>query len=266
MATAVMSIIVGVTGTLALAVRQGWQYSAGRGDVAQQARVVLDRITRRATTAYASAAHPGLGVLSTTVGSYSFPDTLVIWSPTGTPVNAAGPPKVHECVIYCPDPADPSQLVELTAPTDTRDLPLDSQLDTTAVRTLVEGLKTATSSRKVVLTKLLRTANTNLANVNGGGTPPDTNNPTGTLRGAVRFVRALRPSASEWSQYLAGTRTWQNMSWPQDWRGTTTGLRQSWLKIELQFTPPVSQTSADAAPPETLGVLGSAALYYEVTR
>lgn len=261
MATAVMSIIVGVTGTLALAVREGWQYGAGRADVAQQARVVLDRITRRVTTAHASASHPGVGVVSTTVGSYTFPDTLVIWSPTGTPVNAQGPPKVNECVIYCPDPANPAQFLEITAPTDSRDLPLDSQLDTATIRNLVEGLKTATSSRKVILTKLLRTASTTIST--GGTTPQGSGS---TLRGAVRFVRELRPSASEWSQYLAGTRTWQNVSWPQDWRGTTTGLRQTWLKIELQFTPPVSQTSPDAAPPETVGVLGSAALYYEVSR
>ena len=41
------------------------------------------------------------------------------------PVNAAGPPLVSELVIYCPNPQQPEQLLEIRAPNDARTIPLD---------------------------------------------------------------------------------------------------------------------------------------------
>lgn len=253
MASAVMSIIVAVTGTLALAVRQGWEASQGHAEVCQQSRVVLDRIRRQVQGAYASATHPGFGVVSTTVGSYSFPDTLVIWAPTGgVPSSATGPPLVRECIFVCPDPANPSQLVEITASNDSRSLPLDSQLNTSTYRTLVDGVKTASTSRKVVLTTLLRTA-VPVGSTNGS-------------RGAVRFVQVLAPTASEWSSYQAGTLSWANLNFPQGVKGQTVGLRQSRLKIELQMVSPLLTSATAGAAENIIAVPGSAALYYTVAR
>lgn len=264
MATAVMSIVIGVAGTLAATVRQGWEYSQNQSDIAQQARVILERINRRVTSAYATVDHPGFGVVTAQAGSYTFPDTLVVWSPTGPPANASGPPLVRECVFFCPDPANPSDFVELSAPGDSRSLPLDSSLNDAAQVNLVESIKVANSTRKVVLSSLLRRASTDLqAAIGVGGTSGGRTSLT-NLRGAARFVRTLTPSATAWSQYQAGTRTWSDLGWPQDWQGTNYGTRQAWLRIELQFVEPSSDAITIGSDSQAVGVLGSVALYYQV--
>ncbi len=262
LATTIMTIMVGVMGTLALAVKQGWQHSQGQSDTAQQARVVLERISRRVQGAYCSPLHPGCGVATTTVGINGFPDTLVVWSPAAAPSNPNGPPKVSECVLFCPDPTNPGQLVEITAPSDNRDLPLDSQLSQSATLTLLAEVKAASTSSKVVLTRLLRTADAGSGTVVVlGGTGSST-----ALRGAVRFNLVLRPSASEWSQYQAGTLAWSSLSFPLGLQGASFGIRNVWLRTELQFVPPGidgNQASSDQA---VVAVFGSATRTYSLAK
>jgi hypothetical protein len=252
--TAMMLMLAGVLGGLAAAVQTSSDYSQGHGSATQQARVALERITRNVRQATAVGTHPGLAVVARQVNGWRFPETLIVWRPAGLPVNASGPPLVRELVFYCTDPEHPEQLLEVTAPQDQRALPLDAPLEQSPWREMIEAIKTDSGSRRVVLTNLLRTAS---AASNSNARPSD-------LLGAVRFEREMRPSAAEWSQYRAGTRTWDQLSWAQGIGGRQTGLRQAWLRIELQLDP--VPTAADEAKRPSLTFLGSAALFYELER
>ena len=73
----------------------------------------------------------------------------------------------------------------------------------------------------------------------------------------------LRPSAAEWSQFEAGTRPWEDISWAQSVHGSRTGLRQTWCRIELQLRPShLASDDADLAIP----FFGSATAYYEMRK
>src|SRR5205807_2676743 len=77
-------------------------------------RVVLDRIGRKLQEAYAIETLPGAIVIDTQLGGYDYPNTLVIWHPTGAPANSVGPPLIRELVIYAPNPSSLNELWEVT--------------------------------------------------------------------------------------------------------------------------------------------------------
>lgn len=247
-AMTLMACMTGVLATLALAMRQGWEHNAGHALAAQHARVALERISRAVSTAMASEDHPGFFVVYETVSSDRFPDTLVVWTPTGAPSNASGPPLISECTFYCPDPAQPNRLLEITAPTDNRTIPLTDVLNTTAWRATIAGVKTANSSKRTVLTDMLRTASPT--------------SPATMLRGAVRFMPDLRPSVEEWDNPSYG---WFNLSWPQHLFSQDFGVRQAWVRIELQMMPSEAQASGSSAD-RAVPFFGSAVLVYTVQR
>lgn len=257
-ATTMMLMLAGVLGGLAAAVQTSADYSQGHGDATQHARVALERITRNVTQATAAAEHPGFAVVFDQIGPWQYPDTLLVWRPAGAPANAAGPPLVRELVIYCPNPSNPEQLLEITAPTDSRSLPLDSRIQQSPWRQIVDDVKTSSASQRVVLTDLLRVAST--------AGKRSSSSQANTLRGAVRFEQELRPSAVQWSQYRAGTRTWENLSWPQGVYGSRTGLRHAWLRIELQLMPGAPAAGADLEGHQAYPFFGSAAVNYEMNR
>jgi hypothetical protein len=229
-------------------------YADGQGTAAQHARVALSRIRNTIEGAYATPDFPGMAVLSTQVGNYAFPDTLVVWKPTGSPVNAAGPPLYSELVIYCPDPAAPYRLLEITAPTDTRVTP--ALTDTSAWLSNINTIKTSNIVTKTVLTDMLRVAD--------AGSVTSNNSNSSQLRGAVRFHVTVRPSQSDWASYQAGTTAWSALPWVQGINGSQAGLRQSWCRIELQLVS--TSTAAATANTEAIPFFGSAALYYEIKK
>ena len=255
----IMSIIALAMGGMAMSVRQTTDYTQGRGAAMQHGRVALERINRLVSGAYTAPSHPGAVVVYDLIGAYRFPDTLLVWRPAGDPANPSGPPLMSEVVIVCPDPAAPSQLVEITAPTDSRQVPFDaSTLNTTAWRNALVAIKTANTSQKTVLTDLLRTAS---ATSNGSTSG------TGSLRGAVRFECELHPTAAEWTAYKAGTLAWSNMAWAQSLYNTNalTGLRQVWVRSELQLMPDDMQGQQDTTGQRVIPFFGSTALYYTLT-
>src|SRR5262249_47956882 len=132
------------------------EYNQGYGTATQHARVTLDRLDRAINQAYANNTYCGAWVTQTTAGSYSFPDTLIVWRPSGAAANPQGAPLASELEIFCPDPSAPSHLVEITVPTDGRTMPSPS--GAAAFKTFIDGLKTASGANKVMLTDLLRTA------------------------------------------------------------------------------------------------------------
>ncbi|HEV3416578.1 MAG TPA: prepilin-type N-terminal cleavage/methylation domain-containing protein, partial [Pirellulales bacterium] len=155
-AALIMAIIMGALAAAAHSVQLANEYGEGYGTATQHARTTFDRIDRTVNEAYGTLTYPGVWVLQDTDGSATFPDTVVVWHPSGAPANSAGPPLVQELTIFCPDPAALNDFDQITAPGDTRQAPAT---DPVALKTLIDGLKTSTTVNKVVLTNLVRVAN-----------------------------------------------------------------------------------------------------------
>jgi hypothetical protein len=246
-ALTIMVMVVGALGAISRAVQLGFEYNQGYGAATQHARVVLDRISRTAREATANEQFPGFVVLAEQVGSWRFPDTLVVWHPDGDPASPDGSPRLDELVIYCPHPDAPGTLVEITTP-NTAALSADA-----AVREAqIDAIKRSDLSEVTPLTSLLRC-----------GAVVD--NADEQLRGAVRFETLLRPS----DEYLKAEAedpgvAWKDLPWVQGIYGTRTGLRQAWLRIELQLTTgdPPAPGAVDRR--QVIPFFGSAALYYTV--
>ncbi|NQT38752.1 MAG: prepilin-type N-terminal cleavage/methylation domain-containing protein [Planctomycetes bacterium] len=243
----IMAVIAVSLGSLARAVQVSFAYSQGHGDATQHARVAMAHIARTVREATANEQFPGVLVLSETEGSWQFPDTLVVWHPDGPAADPAGLPRYNELVVFSPDPTSPSILAAWTMPGDTGIVP--SVDDTSAWATVVAAIKSSPQADRVELTDLLRTAS-----VDNASSP----------RGVVRFTSELSPSASDWTAYRGGSRTWESLPWVQGIHGLQTGLRQVWVRIELQLLPP--DPSSGVAPEDQPGVpfFGSAALYYSL--
>ena len=151
--------------------------------------------------------------------------------------------------------------MEITDPGDTRTVPAWS--DTTNWATQIAAVIASKTATQTVLTDLLRTA------VVSG-----TNNTT--PRGMVRFVTRLAPTAAQWTSYQQGQLAWANLSWAQSLYGSTTGLRQVWLRIEMQLVPGEASLPSDptgngaipfSAPPRSItrcpgGVRDATAWFY----
>ncbi len=246
---AVTAILVGTLSVLASGVGEVSNFSSGQIDALQHGQVALDRIQTLINGAYATETYPGVVVVDETVGSYRYPDTLVVWSPTnGTPVNPNGPPLVNELVMICPHPTSAGQLCQIIAANDTRTVQLnDASLNTTTGRSLISGIKTAQTSTKTVLTPLLRTAAAS----------------TSQTRGAVRFECELHPTAAEISAMRAGTSTWSSLNWCQSIMSNTYGLRQVWVRSEVQLWSDAPNSAGIVSTTATpIPFLGSASLYY----
>ncbi|MFH1919679.1 MAG: prepilin-type N-terminal cleavage/methylation domain-containing protein [Planctomycetota bacterium] len=244
-ALSIMVMVVGTLGGIATAVQTGFEYNQGHGAATQHARVALERITRTAREASANEAFPGLMVLADQVGSRRFPDTLVIWHPDGEPAAPEGSPQFNELVIYCPGPNDPGTLVEITTD-DTAALSADQ-----AVRaSQIETVKNASTSHVTTLTDLLRTGAVD-------------NAAEADLHGAVRFEVLVRPSDAQWAD--AGI-PWEQLPWVQGIYGSKTGLRQAWVRIELQLMTGEPPAAGAVDHRQVIPFFGSAALQYTMDK
>jgi hypothetical protein len=91
---------------------------------------------------------------------------------------------------------------------------------------------------------------------------------SGRIRGCLRFAQRVLPSADDWTAYLNASDEagmWAALPWAQSIYGTRTGLRQSWVRFELQLLPG-EVVAHDAAALPAAPFFGSAALYYEMHR
>jgi prepilin-type N-terminal cleavage/methylation domain-containing protein len=247
-AITIMAVIVVALGMMFRAVEISSEYNQGYGTATQHARVTFDRLDRAIDQAYANNSYCGAWVVQTTVGSYTFPDTLVVWRPSGTPANPQGAPLASELDIFCPDPAATNQLVEITVPSDTSTMPSPSS--TATFQSYINGLKTESGVNKVVLTNLMHTAS-----VTGSSKP---------LAG-VRFVVQMNPTASDWSSYQSGTTAFENLPWVQSICSPNTGLRQVWVRSELQLMPAGQWLVTNVAAEQVVPYFGSSTYSYEMT-
>ena len=85
-------------------------------------------------------------------------------------------------------------------------------------------------------------------------------------RGALRFESRLRPSAADWSDYQADNVAWDDLPWVQGICGSQTGLRQAWVRIEMQLVPGQASATHDPSGLRAIPFFGSAAVYYELER
>jgi len=243
-ALSIMVMVAGVLAAITRSVQLGFEYNQGHGTATQHARVVLDRISTTAREATANEAFPGFFVLAEQVDSWRFPDTLVVWHPDGPPASPEGLPRLNELVVYCPHPDDPGTLVEIT--TDDR---AELSQDAGVRRSQIEAVKNSQTSRRTTLTTLLRTGS--FANA--------TENTEGQLRGAVRFEVLLRPSDAQWRE---SSIPWEQLPWVQGIYGSETGLRQAWVRIEIELVrgePPAAEAVDHR---QAIPFFGSAAVYY----
>jgi hypothetical protein len=246
-ALTIVVMVAGALGAITRTVELGFEYNQGRGTATQHARVLLDRISRTAQEATANEQFPGFIVLAEQVGLWRFPDTLVIWHPDGDPAAPDGLPRLDELVIYCPHPEAPGTLVEITT-SDTAALSQDE-----AVRKAqIDAIKRSNSSEVSGLTSLMRTGG-----VDDGG--------NAQLRGALRFETLLRPSDEQLKTEAEDLGVdWEDLPWVQGIYGSHTGLRQAWVRIELQLMTgdPPAPGAVDRR--QAIPFFGSAALYYTI--
>ena len=247
MASAVTTIILGSLGVLAMTVQTGSDYSHKQSLATQHARVTLGRIQRAVQDAAATTDSPGVAVLAEMEGTWRFPDTLVVWK---SDANDDDLPQVNELVVYCPNPKAINELLEITDEADVSNAPALS--DTGALAAVVAALKADAGNRKTVLTTMLRTAA-----VDGAGV---------TRRAAVRFEEELRPSAAQWKDYRDGIITWEDLAWVQGIHGSTSGLRQTWVRYELQLVPGDGDGDETAQDQRVVAFFGSAALYHQLEK
>ena len=244
MASAIMAMIAGGIAALSLAVQASNQQSDSMSRSLQHGRVAMQRMERALRTATTSNEFPGFAAFAISIGGFVYPDTLVVWQPEGAVSDPEGLPLFNELVVFTPDPSAPDHLLEIRNQFDSRTVP--SLTDQTTWQAELQSLRIDPSATRVTLTDLLRTADV--------GTPDP-------ARGAVRFHVSLRPSDTEFAEFEAATRPWGDLSWPLEYFGDGSGLRQSWCRIELQLVSGDGlDNSADAAIP----FFGSAALHYHV--
>ena len=247
----ILVMIAGTVGVLSVATQQASEHCRGQALAAQHARIALGRIETNVRTAWASESFPGCASFSTTVGTNSYPDTLVIWKPTSTAANPTGLPKVSELLVYTPDATSPNTLNEIRWASSTATAP--ALTSTASWTTLLTSFRTATGVVRTPVTDILRSAAS-------GATPGSKAD-----KGCLRFKVLLAPTDAQWTSYRAGATTWNALDWPLDSYGTSTGTRTVVCQTELQIKPPVG--GVDSSTGEgILPFFGSASLSYDLTK
>jgi prepilin-type N-terminal cleavage/methylation domain-containing protein len=237
----VVAIVAMVLSALAVGVHQGVDACQSQGKAADEARVILDRMSRTVASGHAAELHPGAAVVS----SAGFPGILVVWNPAGPAANPQGPPLAGEIVVFrrSIDPAVPGRLVEVTFPGDSTAVPLDGSL----TKAEVDALCGSASAQVVVLSD-------NLWHTDEGG---------GEVGGLFVDVEHS-PTEAQLSDYRKGDLTWNDLPWVQGMKTSSMGIRQVHVRIELSLLPPGKSAEADSTGQTVLPFVGSAALTYEV--
>jgi len=250
-AVAVMAVLALSISTLAVAVHSSNAFAQTHAEAVQHARVALGRIEASCQSAYATPDFPGFWTISTPVGSHTFPDALVVWKPeSAAPANIDGPPLVSELVVYTFDANQPNRLLEVTLPDSNVAAPALSQTGTWI--TGIAGLLDLDGVESVQLTDLLRV----------GNAVTDQNNE----RGVVRFETRYHPTQDEWTSYQDSSIAWSELTWPQNLYGGSSGLRQSWCRMELQLVPRGMTRRGNEAAANATAFFGSASLFHAVNQ
>lgn len=220
-----------VLGAMILAAHDGWEYSDGLSEAHKQTRISLERIKYMVSQAgqYQLAGQPttlGVAVVEQTYGTVKAPEILVVWSGGRTGGMAAlgvqsRLPTVNELMIYSPDPADPSHLVEIINPSDASTL--DFRAANFALRVL--AILKSSSIQKTLLCDRVRTSTL----YSSGKQKP--------VAGNVRFENLDSPTDAELSGIAAGSPEWFDLVWAQGIVSSSSGMRQTSIRMEFQIEP-----------------------------
>ena len=251
MSLTITSLLSLVFGSLMLAMQMAWQHSGGISSCNAEARVALGRIRYMISQAGAyrnpgALQQLGVAVVGTSVNGATLPQTLVVWSGGRTGgMSAQGLqtrlPLISELVIYAPDPADSSHLVEVVATTNTNSIDFaDPNFATT-----IQMLLAASQLDKALLCDRIR--RTNLS---------------GTIVGNVHFEMFQTPGDSDIASATPGTTAWNDLMWSQGIVASDSGLRQATVRMELQLEPALGAPVLTTSSPTSLPFLGSASCRY----
>jgi len=247
-----MAMIAAAVGAIAFSVQTTNEYSLGQTIAAQHARIALQRIQRAVVEAHGSDEFPAAIVLADREDGYTFPDKLVVWRPEGDPANPEGRPLLGELVMFCPNLAAPSALLEITLPGSTAVAPELS--DAAGWSSVVAAFRSGSGNEQVELTDLLRIASVT----------DDTGDPK--RRGCVRFTADMRPSPDQRADFLDGLLDFADLDWPQGICGGNSGLRQTRIAIELQLMPGGGENRVDPNGDVAIPYFGSAVWYGKLTK
>jgi type II secretory pathway pseudopilin PulG len=245
-ALALVGMIAAACAGLFLASERAFMLAKNYATLAEEGQLTIERIRRAVERAHATRSFPGFLVLQSSLGAWQFPDTLVVWWPNEGVSSERELPRMDEIVVFCPDPAEPQRLLELRFPGDSEVGPPAG--DSEAWRAAIAERLQTSQAEVVVLTDRLRTVH-----LESGGTPRQ--------QAGVFFFDLFRPSEEDLARFRMGASAWEALPWVQSAYGTQYGLRQHWLRIELQLV-----SGEDAAAGEVVPFFGSAAIYYGVRR
>lgn len=240
----ILTLIAGSLGAVASAVRSSNSYCTGHTHAAQHARVALVRLETNLAQATSNENFPGCRVFTTTVSGSTFPDTLVIWKPTTTAVAPTGLPRVNELLLYTYNPSAANELLEIRDATNTATAPVWTA--SSSWTTLVATLKSSNTATRTVVTNRLYTA------------VPTSNS---SARGAIRFLIISGPTDAQVTAYRAGTLAWDDLDWPLDRYGSTSGTRTIVCQTELLIN-----ASDGVATGQILPFFGSSSFSYQMAK
>jgi hypothetical protein len=246
-----------VFGGIITAVHSAREHSEGLEEATAQAQVSLERMRYLVSHAgtYRTAGQPttvGLAVVTRRWSIVDLPEVLVVWcgGRNGGMAQAGlqtRRPRIHELVIFAPDPDNPARLVEVMLPGNS------SEIDFRAANfnATILGLLSSASAEKVLLCDRLRVSS--LSAFAGF---------SAAQAGNARFELTQTPSDSALSSTSPGTSAWTALPWAQGIASSSSGLRQATLRIELQVEPRSRPAAGTAATSIAIPFFGSASYRY----
>lgn len=221
-ATAIVATMTAALGTLVYAATGAATHVSAVRQTQHHGRRSAERLTELIRTTYSSRLFPGAVVVTSTSSGQTFTDVLALWLPLGTPAAPTGRPRVNEVLFIGPSRTEPGKLMQFRRASDTTVAPAWN--NAAGWTTLANSVMSDSSASTEVWTDLLHWESY--------GTDK---------RGNVLFSVQAKPSYSEWQQYLAGTRTWENVPWGIHGGGSLSGIRTTDVTFELQLKPPTEQ-------------------------
>lgn len=224
-ATAIVAMMTAALGSLVYASTGAATRVTAVRQTQHHGRRCSERLQKLIRSAHSGRTFPGAMIVKSTSDGRSFFDVLALWiSTTGSPEAPNGRPRVREILFIGPSPAAPSKLMQFRRMSDDW---APSWNDAAGWTALARSVCNDPSATTEVWTDLVHTASFG-----------------NTTRGNVHFSRSATPSLQEWQDYLDGTRTWNQLNWSGYGGGSSTGVRVTNIRFEMQLKAPTEQGAA----------------------
>lgn len=223
-ATAIVATLTAALGSLIYSATSAATHVTAVRQTQHHGRRCTDRLGDLIRSAHSSRQFPGAIVVTSTSGTTTFSDVLALWMPTGAPQAPTGRPRIREILFIGPSPSDPSKLMQFRRTSDSGIAPTWN--DSAGWTALSASVRSDPASATEIWTDLLHRATIATES-----------------RGNIHFHARSEPTNQHWQQYLAGTRTWENLSWPMYGGGSQTGVRIVAVTFEMQLEPPTEEGS-----------------------